>query len=129
MIDEIGVVEAIRLKYPQIDLIYLFGSFAQNEATSDSDLDLALVGLTPDESRVLALASMELGGQFNRDVDLLDLARADAVISYEVLSKGRCLYASESFDRVSFEVRRLREFYDLEERLAPIHEDMRRSVS
>ncbi len=126
MIDEAQIAEALRERYPNINLIYLFGSYAAGNANQESDIDLALVGLTAAESARLPLAAMNMGAMFNQDVDLIDLPRSDAVIGYEVIAKGRCLYISPGFDKAEFEVRRIREFLELEERLSPIYEDMRR---
>ena len=58
-------IKLIREKYPQIEAIFLFGSYARGVANEDSDIDLAIVFRHLDESQ-----------RFDLQVQLMILAAA-----------------------------------------------------
>ena len=70
---------------------YLFGSSATGDATPSSDIDLALL-LSAKLSAAAALAiKAGVSALFHRDVDLIDLRRADAVTKAQVIATGEVL--------------------------------------
>lgn len=82
------VVTALRAAFPNLLVIYAFGSRVQGQAGPDSDLDLAV--LVPGYADPLALwdAASELSAQVGCPVDLLDLRAASTVMQYQVLTSG-----------------------------------------
>lgn len=44
-------LDVIREKFPDIESVYLFGSFAKGKSTEDSDIDLALIFTNLDDSK------------------------------------------------------------------------------
>jgi predicted nucleotidyltransferase len=75
----VGIEEDLRrllLGTPGIDAAALHGSWADNTARPDSDLDLLVVGDGIDARRLRA-SLREWGGQIGREVDLLLIPRRD----------------------------------------------------
>ncbi len=64
---------------PEVKAIYLFGSMAKSESRPGSDVDLALwLRVKPEADKVYELKG-QLSALTQRDVDLVDLQRADTV--------------------------------------------------
>lgn len=118
--------ELIRRDLPQVQAIYLYGSFARGEQRADSDLDLAVLpepDATPDTLAMAGTLRWELG----RDVDLVDLRRASTVLRKEIVADGLCLYARDAGYAVAWEARVLSDYAKLNEERAGILEDFSRS--
>ncbi|MBX3268662.1 MAG: nucleotidyltransferase domain-containing protein [Sandaracinaceae bacterium] len=67
------------------DAVYLFGSLAWGGFHDGSDIDLAVVGLTP---RALALAAADAEAIADRSVTLLDLDDAPASLQQRIQERG-----------------------------------------
>jgi predicted nucleotidyltransferase len=81
--------------YPPIKLGILFGSLAEERATSESDLDLgvaAAASLDTAMKTALIEALAELSG---RPVDLVDLRVVSGPILQHVLTRGKLIYCSD----------------------------------
>lgn len=90
-----GILTLLREAFPNALGIHVFGSRAQGRARPDSDLDLAvLVDGYAEPIRLWDLSSAlaEIAGC---EVDLLDLRAASTVMQYQILTKGRRLWALE----------------------------------
>jgi len=101
-------VRIIRGFYPEIQAIYLFGSFACNDARNDSDVDLAL--LLPHE-RAKAVGSIAfsecantLSEYLNRTVDLINLREVNTVFQNEIVQTGQRLFAEDEKETAIFEM-------------------------
>ena len=76
--------------------IYIFGSFASENITSESDIDIAI--LTISEYSVVAFweAAQNIAAKIKRDVDLINLRNASTVMRMEVISKGKRIYCADA---------------------------------
>lgn len=96
-IDQISqiAIAKITAKYPQAIAIYLFGSFAQNNYTKDSDVDLAV--LLPQKADAVELwhLAQEISNAIGRDVDLIDLMTATTVFQWEIIHSGKIIYVQD----------------------------------
>ncbi len=78
--------------YPNLQAVYLFGSFANQTETRESDIDLAL--LLPHKeakqtgSLMLSPLHLELEKHFNRSVDLINLRLVSTVLQKQVIDQG-----------------------------------------
>ncbi len=90
-----AVVAVLRRAFPDALGIYAFGSRIQGTARADSDLDLAVLVAGYAEPLQLWALSNELAEMLGCEVDLLDLRAATTVMQYQVLTRGRRLWASE----------------------------------
>jgi predicted nucleotidyltransferase len=101
-------------RYPEVQAVYLFGSYAQGTASERSDLDIGIVG--PLEAlgkrKLEILGDLAQAGYDRVDVVMLDAA--DAVLRFEVVSRNCLLYARDDFDHGGYFSRNLREYFDFE---------------
>lgn len=87
---EVRIVETILTHYPEVQGIYLFGSYATGEERPDSDMDIAL--LLPHERAKekgnpnLSQCRLELEDALNKEVDLLNARRVSTVFQKEIIS-------------------------------------------
>ena len=80
---------------PDLLAVYLFGSHAQGTAGTDSDVDLAV--LLPGEGDPVSLwqLSGELADIAGTPVDLIDLRATTTVMQYQIVTRGRRLWAKD----------------------------------
>ena len=86
--------------------VYLFGSAASGALRDDSDVDLAVLAESEFDPVVLFDAAQRLATELRRDVDLVDLRRASAVMRAQVIANGRRLTPAstevEVFEMLAF---------------------------
>lgn len=101
---------------PEIAAVYLYGSFAKNKATKNSDIDLGVVfekkELKPFASPEVGLA-IELSNLLNRKTEVADLEQCQIDFSHRVISEGMLIYSQNEVKRIAFEEKILRDFFDL----------------
>lgn len=77
---------------PDIQLIYVFGSVAQEAQTDTSDLDVAIFcGKTIDNIKRWEV-SQQLAIELAQDVDLIDLSSCSTVMRFEIIDTGQLLF-------------------------------------
>jgi predicted nucleotidyltransferase len=98
----------------------LYGSAAQGRLTQDSDVDLAVAGLTPLslDRRLEIAAALSLA--LDREVDLVDLNAADGLLLCEALP-GRLVF-SKDVELYAALMRRM--WYFREDMLPLVHRSM-----
>jgi uncharacterized protein len=75
-------------EYPEIDLAFLFGSFAAGTVTAESDIDIAILcRRDPSLDRREEIRSA-LSAGLKREVDLVVLNGASPIVRMQVLKKG-----------------------------------------
>jgi predicted nucleotidyltransferase len=74
--------------YPEIDLAFLFGSFAGGTVTAESDVDIAILcrQVLSFDRREEIRAALCTG--IKKEVDLVDLNGASPILRMQVLKKG-----------------------------------------
>jgi len=85
----------LRNHLPGLLAVYLFGSHAQGTAGPDSDVDLAVLWSGQVDPVLLWQLSGDLADLVECPVDLLDLRAATTVMQYQILTRGRRLWASD----------------------------------
>lgn len=98
-----------------ISLLYVFGSYAKGKNTASSDLDIAVLlkeGFRPmDKLNLLG----ELTSVFKReDIDLVIMNSANSVLRHQIIKYGKLVYMENEDVKVSFEVKTLKEYMDME---------------
>jgi predicted nucleotidyltransferase len=110
--DIISRITSILRGYPEIELAFLFGSFAGGTVTVESDVDIAILCRQTssfdrrEEIRAALCAGMK------REVDLVDLNGASPILRMQVLKKGIILIDNASVYE-DFFVRTTGEYDDL----------------
>lgn len=118
----------------QSDVIvaYLFGSVARDQAGPLSDIDIAVL-LAPNQERerlierqlTLLTALDELAEQ---TVQVTLLNDAPPLLVYEVVREGILLHQRSQAERVAFQVRGMKEYFDVQPMLARQNEALRRRI-
>ena len=99
-------------KYPAVKAAWLFGSYAENKARTDSDLDIGLAG----EAAELSVIQLDILADFSRAgidrVDLVILDQADLVMKFEVLHHNQLIFSQDDYDSAALVSLVLREYFD-----------------
>ena len=124
---ELGqIIQAILHRHPDIQAIYLFGSYRTKDERPESDVDIALL-LPPKVSKGIGspLASElhhELEHLLNKDVDLINLRQVSTVLQKEVIAADRRVYEGDRYAAEEFEMLTLSQYQKLNEERAGIIE-------
>ncbi|MEY3220947.1 MAG: hypothetical protein RIT27_2304 [Pseudomonadota bacterium] len=99
------LIHLIKYHYPEVQAIYLFGSYINGGFSSDSDVDIAL--LLPFEKKEQLLMSplhFVLENYFNRDVDLVNLRAVSTVFQNIIINTGMVVYCADEYSKGIFEM-------------------------
>ncbi len=110
--------------YPNVQGIYLFGSYMTEDEWPDSDVDIALL-LPPAEAKkvrsfVMSECSIALARSLNKDVDLLNVRTVSTVFRKEITTKGKLLYCADRYAVDEFEMLTISYYQKLNEERADI---------
>lgn len=114
---------------PDAQGLYLFGSVATQQATPESDLDLAVLGKRPYEAKQLWDTAQKIAALTKCDVDLVDLQSASTLFKNQILTNGQRFYAQDEFFCNLFETTALSSYLRFNEARAGIIEDIRKRGS
>jgi len=116
---EQAIVETVRRRHPDVQAVYLYGSFGTAHERPDSDVDIAVL-LPPAEARDLpAEARLDLAADLNealhRDIDLVNLRRVNVVLQKEVVMAERRIHTADRYGAEEFEMHVLSRYQKLNE--------------
>jgi uncharacterized protein len=120
-----GAVEQIVRAVPSTIAVYVFGSFATGTATTDSDVDVAVLAAAPLAADARWQLAQTLAIALRRDVDLVDLRQASTVLRVQVLGAGILLLETDRARRQEFEAVALGAYARLNEERRGIIDDIR----
>jgi predicted nucleotidyltransferase len=89
------LTDTLREAIPDCQAIYRFGSWGSDAERSDSDIDLAILPVTPLDPVQRWDLAQKLASLARRDVDLVDLLRASTVLRMQVVANGQRLYTAD----------------------------------
>lgn len=93
VLEEQKLIDYIKQKVPELQMLYLFGSYAKGNQTEKSDLDLAFsCGKKLNNLQRWELAE-DIAAFIDCDVDLIDLMATSTVMAYQVVTTGKLLYS------------------------------------
>jgi predicted nucleotidyltransferase len=108
-------------RQPDVVVAYLFGSVARGWADQLSDVDIAVLldeRLEADERIERQLRFMvDLDEYADREVQVVVLNQAPPLLAYQVVRHGILLYERSRAERIAFEVRTRRVYFDFKPRL------------
>jgi len=101
---------------PDVQAVFLFGSFAKGKDRAASDVDLAVLldPAMPEESyldRRLQYMS-DLSNRLGREADVIILNEAGPVLKHQVFEFGQLLYETDHQKTTSFKARAMLEYVD-----------------
>ena len=110
-------VAAYFAQHTDVVAAYLFGSVARGQANNLSDVDIAVL-LKPDLNpeacveRQLQLM-VALDDVADREVQVTILNRTPPLLAYQVVRDGLLLYERNRLERIAFEVRTMKLYFDV----------------
>ncbi|MGR9106084.1 MAG: type VII toxin-antitoxin system MntA family adenylyltransferase antitoxin [Gammaproteobacteria bacterium] len=113
------IVQSILEDFPEVQGIYLFGSWGTVDERPDSDVDVALL-LPPRASKTRALSDFarlqaKLSVLLHKEVDVLNLRRVSTVFQKEVVMADRRIYTRDEYAAGEFEMLTLSFYQKLNE--------------
>jgi predicted nucleotidyltransferase len=128
-IDEALIVRQVRATFPNVQAVYLFGSFAKGEPWPESDVDIALL-LQHDTAKRMGSLNFdgtalhsELESTFSRDVDLINIRMVSTVFQKEITTEGRRIDCQDETAADEFEMLALSLYQKLNEERAEVLEE------
>ena len=103
-----------------IQAVYLFGSFAANRVTAESDIDLAILTNVALNEELFCQIQDTLVGLAGRDVDLIDLRNCSPILAYQVLKYGKKILLRDEYALNLWIIQVLNAYYDLKIDRRPI---------
>jgi predicted nucleotidyltransferase len=95
-----------------IQLVYLFGSYARGTASGSSDVDVAVLAAAPLEVMRLAALQERLSTALALPVDLVDLRHVAPLLAWEIVRDGIPLRVVDAAAKLDFELDALRRWED-----------------
>jgi predicted nucleotidyltransferase len=99
-------------KYPSVQAVYLFGSYATGRIRRDSDVDLAVVPRNSSAREQMLGIMADLIRQVYDRIDLVFLDTKDIVLLFESVRYNKVVYQTPDFDPGEFSSRIAREYWD-----------------
>ncbi len=101
--------------FPKVLVVYVYGSRISGSFSTHSDLDMVLIvndNLDIDY-REIYLKLSKLFPDFELDLRIVS-GENDPLFLFQILKNGKCVYTKNEKDRITFETKAMREFYDSE---------------
>jgi predicted nucleotidyltransferase len=102
------IIETVLQHYPDVQAVYLFGSYDTEQEWPNSDVDIALLlpPATAREAGSLALSppGFELERLLGKPVDLINLRSVSTVFQKEIIMADRRIYCSDEYAADEFEM-------------------------
>jgi len=131
MSDEKAIITTVLAYFPDVQSIYLFGSYGTPSLHAHSDVDIGLL-MPPARAREIGTLVMSplhdaLSSLFDRDVDLINLRLAPTVLAKEVIMTGRRIFCADAYAADEFEMLTLSYYQRLNEERKEILEEIQRT--
>ncbi len=112
---EIQIINFLKNKIPALYGIFVYGSYAKNQETKSSDIDLAFLN----GEKITAVEKWkiqeELAATLDKDIDLVDLKDASVVLRKEVVENGKQICVMDQYKVEEFEMKTISMYIDLNE--------------
>ncbi|MFH0924893.1 MAG: nucleotidyltransferase domain-containing protein [bacterium] len=124
-----SIIKIIKQHYPDIQAIYIFGSYGTEYETTESDVDIALL-LPPHIYKTLKKVPIsdcryELEDVLERTVDLINLRLVSTVFQNEIIASGKKIYCADTSAIDDFEALTLSYYQKLNEEIKFILQDIK----
>ncbi len=112
-------LQAYFANHGEIDVAYLFGSYARNEATTLSDVDVGILWSRPQS----LTQKLQIEGQIIFDlqtllhieeINVVELDETPATLNYRVIHEGILLLNRDENKRIRFTLRTINEYLDFQ---------------
>jgi uncharacterized protein len=119
-------------RQPDVIVAYLFGSVARGQETRLSDVDIAVLldPMTEPEAvldrQITRLTDLEQMARL--EVQLTLLNHAPPLLAYQVIREGVLLHQRSEAERVAFQVKAMKEYFDVQPMLAFHNDALRQRI-
>jgi len=86
------IIATVRQALPDVQAIYVFGSFGTPFFKADSDIDIAVMSVADLTPIKRWHATEEIAQLLNRNIDLIDIRQASTVMRFQIISTGKRIY-------------------------------------
>lgn len=118
-----GIGEKIKnffLAIPDVQLVYVYGSFAKGREAKHSDIDIAIAGSQKFSAEKMATYTLQLDKLLRREIDLVDMYLHEGLLLKEILTTGSCLIRRD----ISLQLRFIQKLYSFTEDYEPLYRKM-----
>ena len=102
--------------FPEIEAVYVFGSFAEGISCERSDIDIAVLlanSVEKDQYLDYRLDIIEeIQKRITRKVDVIILNQAPILLRFQALKKGKLIFERNANRRAEFQARSMARYYD-----------------
>ena len=91
-----AILNLVQSRFPNLLALYAFGSRVTGQATSESDLDLAILVDGPIDPYSTFLLAGEIAEIAGLEVDLVDLRAASTVMQHQIITTGERWWQRDS---------------------------------
>ena len=122
------IITAVLKYYPDVQAVYLFGSYGTDQELADSDVDIAVL-LPHDKSHETDSLPMndlrfELERLLGKGVDLINLRQVPTVLQKEIVMADSRIYQADEYPADEFEMLTFSYYQKLNEERRQILEDI-----
>lgn len=122
------IVKTVLSCYPDVEAIYLFGSYLTPDQQQDSDVDIAVL-FPHEKARLLKNLAMSdcrdaLENVLKRTVDIINMRTVNTVFQNEIIQRGRIIHQRSERVVDEFEMQVMSSYQKLNEERAEILEDI-----
>lgn len=90
------ILDALIKYLSDLELVYLFGSFADNTMTAQSDIDIAVMLAKPLSSVERFNVAQLIANELNINIDLINLLDCSTVLQKQIIEKGVLLFGNNA---------------------------------
>ncbi len=108
----LDAISQVFSKYPSVQAVYLFGSYATGKIRRDSDVDLAVVPRDSSAREQMLDIMADLVRHVYDRIDLVFLDTQDIVLLFESVRYNQVVYKTPDFDPGEYSSRIAREYWD-----------------
>jgi len=126
-----AIVKTVLDFYPDVEAIYLFGTYETEDEWPDSDVDIALL-FPPSQSKLIkdipfGGCSIALTNVLKKDVDLVNLRMVNTVFQHEIIQNSKIVYIKDNNAIDLFEMTIMSLYQKLNEERAAILQEIYKS--
>jgi len=126
-----AIVHTVLRFYPDVEAVYLFGSYQTDYERKDSDADIALLFPHDRAKAIKNIAISEcryaLEDVLNRTADMVNLRRVNTVFQHEIITEGRIICNQSEYQVDCFEMLVMSFYQKLNEERAGIIQEILQS--
>jgi predicted nucleotidyltransferase len=124
-----SIVTFLSDRIPDLQAVYVYGSFLMEHFGDGSDLDLAFRAENELDNVERWIIQQALAEMIRRDTDLLDLNRASIVMQFEVITTGKRLFCLDEEAIARYETLVYSRYLDFNQVRKPIIESIQQRGS